>query len=105
MLMARRTSPLASGSVLPSSRVISAAMDSKFLSRMSAALYKMLPRAGPLVELQPGNAAEAAAAAASISAGVAFEQLRTAPPPVGGLALSQAGTSSAASYVGSVSDD
>ena len=44
--MVRRTSPLASGSVLPSSRVMSAATLSKRLSRISAALKRNAPRAG-----------------------------------------------------------
>src|ERR1700694_4426834 len=47
MLMERRTSPLASGNVLPSSLVISAAMESKRRSSSSAALNRILPRAGP----------------------------------------------------------
>ena len=46
MLIERIVSPLASGSVLPSSRVISLASVSRFRSRMSATLKRYAPRAG-----------------------------------------------------------
>ena len=83
--MERRTSPFASGSVLPSSRVISAAIWSKRRSMMSAALYKMLPRAGPAVADHAGSAAAAAAAAASMSCAVPFTKQPTTSSVLAGL--------------------
>src|SRR5208337_1999863 len=67
MLMARFTSPLASGSVLPSSRVISSLIFGRRLSRSSAALKRYSPLRGAGAVAQAGCALAAAWHAASTS--------------------------------------
>jgi hypothetical protein len=69
MLMARFTSPVASGSVLPSSRVMSVAADVSWLSRISAALNRYSPRRGAGSAAHAGCAFSAAANAAATSSG------------------------------------
>src|ERR1035441_1395399 len=64
MLMARFTSPLASGSVLPSSRVISSLILARRLSKSSAALKRYSPLRGAGVALQADCAFAAASQAA-----------------------------------------
>ena len=65
--MARFTSPLASGSVLPSSRVISSLIFASRLSRSSAALKRYSPLRGAGVALQAACAFAAASHAACAS--------------------------------------
>ncbi len=71
MSRARSTSPVASASVLPSSRVSVRATSSRRSVSSSAALKRMAPRAGAGVARQAGNASAAAAAACAASAAVA----------------------------------
>jgi len=61
---------------------------SKFLSRMSAARYRILPRAGPLIPDQPGKAAAAAEAASSTSRAVPFTKLPTSSSVFAGFRFS-----------------
>ena len=66
--MARRTSPVASASVLPSSRTRSAAMAACRWRSRSAASISTAPRATGVLAAHPGWAAAAAETAASTSA-------------------------------------
>ena len=68
MRTARVTSPLASPIVLPSSRLSRSPISAIRLSRIAAALSRILPRAGAGMDAQPGNAFCAAWTAASTSA-------------------------------------
>ena len=77
ILIERIVSPLASGSVLPSSRVISCASVSRLRSRMSATLYRYAPRAGPVNAAHAGNASWAASAATLTSAWFALQNSPT----------------------------
>ena len=65
--MVRPTSPFASGSVLPSSRVISRATASARASSRLAARYSTSPRFGAGMAAHAGCAARAAATAAATS--------------------------------------
>jgi hypothetical protein len=65
------TSPLASRSTLPSSRVSVAAISSARRRAMSAARQRTRPRSGPGVFFQPVHAAFAASMARCTSAAVA----------------------------------
>ena len=71
MSRARRTSPLDSARVLPSSRVSVRATSSRRSVSNSAARKRMAPRAGAGVARQAGNASAAAAAAWAASSAVA----------------------------------
>src|ERR1017187_8446033 len=89
MLIARRTSPLASGRVLPSSRVMSAATESRRQSKISAALKRMAPRAGAFRFAQAGKALAAAAAASAISPADPFANRPTISSVLAGLRFSK----------------
>src|SRR5439155_3870411 len=68
MLSARRTSPRASGKILPSSRQSASATRSTFSLRMAWARARTRPRSGPGVDDHPANAFAAASTAAFASA-------------------------------------
>jgi hypothetical protein len=70
MLIVRLISAVASGSVLPSSRVISSATDASVPARISAALNRHSARRGAGSAAHAGCAAAAAANAASTSSAV-----------------------------------
>ena len=75
MSRARATSPVASASVLPSSRVSVRATSPMRSVSSSAALKRIAPRAGAGVAAQAGNASAAAAAAWAASAAVALGKM------------------------------
>ena len=72
---------------LPSSRVISAPSCSNLRSMMSAALYRMFPRAGAGIADHAGYAAAAAAAASATSCAVPFESEPTISSVFAGFAV------------------
>src|ERR1017187_5630983 len=87
MLMARFTSPLASGSVLPSSRVISSLIFARRLSTSSAALKRYSPRRGAGIADQAVCALAAASHASLTSSAPDDWNSPTISPVLAGLTL------------------
>ena len=86
---ARTTSPVASASVLPSSRVSVRATSSRRSVSRSAALNRMASRAGAGVAAHVGKASAAAAAAWAASATVALENTASTSSACAGFLVSK----------------
>ena len=88
--MARRTSPLASGSVLPSSRVMSARdLIELLVEDVGGFVQDVAARRRRSWPTSPGSAAAAAAAAASTSAAVPLTKMPTTSSVLAGLRFSK----------------